>query len=80
MPVCIRLKNKGVVVPIICPMCNMDIKHPLHLFFDCPFASSCWDASSLNYDMREVRSTSEWLLNKLEMATHEEIVKICVVL
>lgn len=76
----IRLMIKGIAIPIISLMCNVDIEHPPHLFFDCPFASNCWHAANLNYDMMEVFSAPEWQLNKLEVAKHEEIVKICVVL
>lgn len=55
IPVCIRLKNKGVVVSIICLICNVDIKHFLHLFFGCPFAESYWHAADLNYNIKMKR-------------------------
>lgn len=74
------MKNKGVSLPIICPMCNIDIEHLLHLFFYCQYASSCWHSVGLVYDMREVYSAPEWVLSKLECAKHEEIVTICVLL
>lgn len=80
VPVRIRLKNKGVSLPIMCPMCNVDVEHMLHLFFDCQFANSCWQSVGLNYDMREVHSATDWLLQKLEKGKHDEITSICLVL
>lgn len=76
----IRLKNKGVSVLIICPVCHMDVEHLLHLFFDCPFANNCWSTVNMNYDMKEVESAPQWVLNKLETAKHEDVINICVVL
>lgn len=36
-----RLRAKGVELPIMCPMCNQDIEHLHHLFFDCDLAMLC---------------------------------------
>lgn len=80
IPVRIRPRNKGVDVPIMCPFCNVDIEHLLHLFFDCRFATSYWQAANMQYDMREEESAPQWVLNKLETAKHEEVTGICVVL
>lgn len=41
IPVRNKLKHKGVSLPILCPMCNGDVEHLLHVFFDCQFASQC---------------------------------------
>ena len=60
VPVRWRLRGKGVVVPIECVMCTGDVEHLLHLFFDCPFAKSCWQQAGLSYDMREVEDAREW--------------------
>lgn len=59
---------KGVSLPIICPMCNADIEHKLHVFFYCLFSTSCW-----RYDMNMVEYAPEWLLKKLSAAGHAEI-------
>lgn len=38
------LRSKGVATTIICLMCNTDVEHMLHIFFfDCKFASDCWE-------------------------------------
>lgn len=37
---------------IICPMCERDIEHLVHLFFDCSFAKECWCNSGLSYDLQ----------------------------
>ena len=46
-------------------MCNEDVEHKLHVFFDCPFATSCWHYVGVNYDMSRVKFAPEWLLQKL---------------
>lgn len=38
LPVHMLLRAKGINVPSTCPMCNADIEHLLHIFFDCHFA------------------------------------------
>lgn len=58
----------------------MDVEHLLHMFFDCDFARSCWQAVGLSYDMSEVVSAPEWLLYKLESSSQVEAVKISTVL
>lgn len=80
IPVSIRLRNIGVNLPITCLICITVIEHLLHLFFDCPFAKSYYQAVGLNYEMKEVVSAPQWVLNKLETAKHDEVVKICITL
>ncbi|XP_074324401.1 uncharacterized protein LOC141661315 [Apium graveolens] len=75
-----NLRSKGVNTPIICPMCSADVEHLLHLFFECPYANSCWQTVGLSYDMREITSAPEWLLRKLETAKYNEVVKVCITL
>lgn len=38
IPVHWRLSLKGIHLPITCPMCNADVAHVLHIFFDCQSA------------------------------------------
>lgn len=61
-------------------MCNVDVEHLIHLFFGCPIALSYWNVAGLTYDMHEVTSAPQWILHKLEAASHEKITKIPVVL
>lgn len=75
-----RLRGKGVDITIICPMCDADVEHLLHLFFDCPFATSCWQYVGMPLDMSTVEYAPDWLLQKLNEASHEEIVLIARVL
>lgn len=56
IPVRNRLRYKGVDVSILCPMCDNDVEHLLHVFFDCQFASQCWAYAGLSYDMSLVES------------------------
>lgn len=80
VPVRRRLSSKGVDVTWICPMCNRDIEHLGHVFFDCDFATQCWNTVGIVYDMSTVDQIPEWLLQKLASAPAEEVIKICVVL
>lgn len=54
-----KLKAKGIQLTLMCLMCNRDVEHMLHVFFDCQYANQCWDHVGLHYDMREVHSSSE---------------------
>lgn len=65
IPVRKRLRTKGVSLPISCPMCNVDIEHLIHFFYDCRFAKHCWNHVGLSYDWNSVESVPDWLLNKL---------------
>ena len=80
IPVRIRLRSKGVRPPVICPMCNVDVEHVLHLFFDCPFATQCWNHMGVSYDMHDVTYAPDWLLQKLGTGSKAELTKIATVL
>lgn len=80
IPVRRRLCAKGVNVPMICPMCNVDVEHLIHIFFDCRFTADCWRHVGLRYDMEAVEYALDWLLSKLSESRVEEIVKLCMVL
>lgn len=74
------LRSKGVQTTIICPMCQIDVEHLLHVFLDCSFAKSCWSALGLQFDTSRVESAPEWLLEKLSNEDKEVLVQIAVVL
>lgn len=61
-------------------MCNVDIEHLLHVFFDCRFAAACWQHVGLVYDMRTVEYALDWLLQNLSEGSIEAITKLCTVL
>ncbi|XP_074323028.1 uncharacterized protein LOC141659976 [Apium graveolens] len=54
IPVRNLLRSKGVNTTIMCPLCNVDVEHLLHVFFDCRFASECWSKAGIVYDMQRV--------------------------
>ena len=74
------LRGKSIQVHIGCTMCTCDVEHLLHLFFDCNFALECWNRVGLVYNMMDVESTPEWLLNRLGSESEENLVKISAVL
>lgn len=67
-------------MPIVCPMCIRDVEDLLHVFFDCQYASQCWNHIGLQYDMTNVHSAPEWLLNKVNEGDPQEVVKVVTVL
>lgn len=80
IPVRNRLRARGVDLPIICPMCDSDVEHLLHVFFDCPFASSCWQYVGIYLEMSEVEYAPDWLLQMLSTAGNDQLVQIARVL
>ena len=76
IPVRNRLRSTGVSLPRLYPMCEVDVKHLLHGFFDCSFAKQCWNYVCCIFDMQFVENASDWLLQKISSATGEEIAKV----
>lgn len=61
-------------------MCETDLEHLLHVFFDCAFASQCWQLMGMHFDMWSVEDAAEWLLNKLETGRYAELIRIAMTL
>lgn len=61
-------------------MCEHDIEHLLHIFFDCEFAKLCWRVMNLEFNMSTVEYASEWLLQKLAGESQDIRVKIATIL
>lgn len=61
-------------------MCVGDVEHLFHLFFDCGFAKVCWQQVGMDYDTQNEEHASEWLLNKLNTESKENMIKISAVL
>lgn len=80
LPVRNRLRHKGIHITIMCPFCNADVEHSIHLFFDCDFAKQCWHAAGLCFDMSQVYSAPDWLIHKLDTANQEESIMVASVL
>ena len=67
-------------MPILCPMCNTDVIHLLNVFFDCQYATKCWDYAGLKYDMARVESALERLLHRINEGNMQEVCKVANVL
>lgn len=80
VPVRRRLSSKGISLPITCPMCNADVEHLLHVFFDCPFAHNCWQYTGGSFDMHAVEFAPDWLLWQLSNVSDSELIRIAKVL
>lgn len=51
----------------------------LHIFFNCKFATNCWNTVGLRFDMQMVESASNWLLEKIIMKNSGTVEKIVIV-
>lgn len=67
-------------VPIGCTMCVGEIEHLRHLFCECSFAQECWRRVGLVYNMRDVESAPDWLLDRMSNENEENLIKIAAVL
>lgn len=61
-------------------MCEADVEHFLHVFFDCPFATQCWKYAGGSFDMQHVEFAPDWLINKLSNASGDDCFLIAKVL
>lgn len=76
MPVRNMLRRKGVNTTIICPLCNTNVEHILHVFFDCAFAAQVWQQLNCVFDMSSVEAGHVWLLQKFSTGDNVKIVSI----
>lgn len=70
------LRGKGVQTTILCPFCNSDVEHLKHVFIECQFARRCWGLVDANIDTSEVEELPHWLLERLSLATNNQLVSI----
>ena len=61
-------------VTISCPMCEGEVEHLRHLFFECRYAQECLNLKGLNYDLSNVEYVSNWLLSALANNSSDEMV------
>lgn len=47
----IILQKRNNAVPVSCLMCDTDVEHLFHVFFDSGFATLCWQRIGIHYDM-----------------------------
>lgn len=57
-------------------MCAGKIEHLRHLFFECHFAKECWRQAGLNCEVWSVENSHEWVLQKMDNGTEDELIKI----
>ncbi|XP_074342018.1 uncharacterized protein LOC141679415 [Apium graveolens] len=80
IPVRSTLQRRHIMVPLICPICITDEEHLRYVFFDCEFASQCWQYEGLSFNMGEVEDVSTWLLNKLASESQDQVTKVAMIL
>lgn len=52
----------------------------LHVFFDCTFATHCWQVAGLCFDMSLVEDASSWVVDRLCSEKEENLLTIVIVL
>lgn len=80
VPVRVLLQKRSANIPLCCPMCNVDVEHLLHVFFDYGFASNCWHEMGLQFNMWEVENAHSWLLERLSTDSYESLSKVAMTL
>ena len=59
IPVSVRLQDKGMNLSTCCVLCGQGQEHCWHLFYDCPYSSSCWTAANVD---KPTLTTDEFLV------------------
>lgn len=80
LPIRILLRGRGVPAPLSCSKCIGEVEHLRHVFFECRFARECWQQTGIRYDLWDIETSHEWLLEKLAVGSTEELIKISIVL
>ena len=80
IPVYYRLRGKGVPVTIRCPLCEGEVEHLRHLFFECIFSKECWHLAGLNFEAQDMEYVSEWLVSVLASGLLQDLVTMSAVL
>lgn len=60
-----KLKKRGILAPSICCLCRVEEESSHHLFFDCPYAQSCWNQLISPLKIRETFDQLPTLHKKL---------------
>ena len=64
--VSVRQLDKGMNLPTCCVLCGQGPEHYWHIFYDCPYSSSCWTAAKV---VKPTLTTDEfpvWLLKLID--------------
>ena len=59
------LKRKGYL-STCCVLCGQGHEHYLHLFYDCPYSSSCWTAANVDKSTLTTDEFPVWLLQLID--------------
>ena len=66
IPVSVRLQDKGMNLSTCCVLCGQGQEHYWHLFYDCPYSSSCWTAANVDKPTLTTDEFSVWLLKLID--------------
>ena len=66
IPVSVRLLDKGMNLSTCCVLCGQGQEHYLHLFYDCPYSSSCWTVANVDKPTLTTDEFPVWLLKLID--------------
>ena len=66
IPVSVRLLDKGMNLSTCCVLCGQGQDHYWHLFYDCPYSSSCWTAANVVIPTLTIDEFPVWLLKFID--------------
>lgn len=54
VPIRILLKGKRVDIPILCPLCGVNVEHLRHVCLECRCGQGCWDELGSGFDTSQI--------------------------
>ena len=66
IPISVRLLDKGMNLSTCCVLCGQGQEHYWHLFYDCPYSSSCWTAANVDKPTLTTDEFPVWLLKLID--------------
>ena len=67
IPVSVRLLDKGMNLSTCCVLCGQGQEHYWHLFYDCPYSSSCWATANVDKPTLTTDEFPVWLLKLIDV-------------
>ena len=80
IPVSVRLLDKGMNLSTCCVLCGQGQEHYWHLFYDCPYSSSCWAATNVDKPTLTTDEFPVWLLKLIDVLDPVVLCSIAMIL
>ena len=67
-------------LPTCCVLCGQGTEHYWHLFYDCPYSSSCWTAANVDKPTLTTDEFLVWLLKLIDVLDPDVMCSIAMIL